>query len=78
MPIERERLAEVEKSYLENEELQKLARESARTEAAGYCRSTRIQEIMGFAWATTAFSLCIRMCRQPFLSSRIAFSGTIL
>ena len=46
MPIEHERLAEAERSYLEDEELQKLARESARTEAAGYCRSTRIQEIM--------------------------------
>jgi uncharacterized metal-binding protein len=62
MPGESERLAEAERCYLENEQLQKMARESARTEAAGYCRSTRIQEIMDFARRMGASNLGIAHC----------------
>jgi uncharacterized metal-binding protein len=72
MPVERERLAEVERSYLENEELQKLARESARTEAAGYGRSTRIQEIMDFARRIGATSLGIAHCVGLKEEARVA------
>jgi uncharacterized metal-binding protein len=49
MPAEGELLAEVERAYLERDDLKRLALESARTEAAGYCRSTRVEEIMDFA-----------------------------
>jgi uncharacterized metal-binding protein len=62
MPTEQRHLVEVEQSYLENEELQKLARESARTEAAGYGRSTRIEEIMDFARRIGAAKLGIAHC----------------
>jgi uncharacterized metal-binding protein len=72
MPTERERLAEAERSYLENEELQKLARESARTEAAGYCRSTRIQEIMDFAHRIGATNLGIAHCVGLMEEAKVA------
>ena len=49
MPVETELLEAVEEKYLEREDLRRLAIESARTEAAGYCRSTRVEEIMDFA-----------------------------
>jgi uncharacterized metal-binding protein len=65
-------LAEVEKSYLENEQLQRLARESARTEAAGYCRSTRIQEIMDFAHRIGATTLGIAHCAWLMEEAKIA------
>jgi uncharacterized metal-binding protein len=57
-----ERLAEIEQTYLEDAEIGKLARESARTEAAGYCRSTRIQEIMDFARRIGASNLGVAHC----------------
>ena len=49
MPAEAELLAEVEQAYITRDDLRRLALESARTEAAGYCRSTRVEEIMDFA-----------------------------
>jgi uncharacterized metal-binding protein len=72
MPVEGERLAEAERSYLENEELQRLARESARTEAAGYCRSTRIQEIMDFARRIGATKLGIAHCIGLLEEAKVA------
>ena len=72
MPVEGERLAEAERSYLENEELQRLARESARTEAAGYCRSTRIQEIMDFARRIGATRLGIAHCIGLLEEAKVA------
>ena len=62
MPAEGECLAAVERSYLEDADLRKLACESARTEAAGYCRATRIQEIMDFARRIGAAKLGIAHC----------------
>jgi uncharacterized metal-binding protein len=49
MPDAADLLASVEQKYLSDEALRKFAVESARTEAAGYCRSTRVEEIMDFA-----------------------------
>lgn len=72
MPIERERLAEVERGYLEDEELRKLACESARTEAAGYCRNTRIQEIMDFARRIGAIKLGIAHCVGLMEEAKVA------
>jgi uncharacterized metal-binding protein len=57
-----ELLANVERQYLENDELRKLAVESAHTEASGYCRNTRIQEIMDFAGRIGAKKLGIAHC----------------
>ncbi len=62
MPAEAELLHEVERAYLEREDLRKLAVESARTEAAGYCRSTRVEEIMDFARRIGANRLGIAHC----------------
>ena len=62
MPVETELLQEVERQYLEREDLRRLALESARTEAAGYCRSTRIEEIMDFARRIGAGRLGIAHC----------------
>jgi uncharacterized metal-binding protein len=62
MPGETERLAATERTYLEDEELRKWACESARTESAGYCRNTRIQEIMDFARRIGATRLGIAHC----------------
>lgn len=72
MPVEFEQLAAVERSYLEDEELRKLARESARTESAGYCRNTRIQEIMDFARRIGATRLGIAHCVGLMEEARIA------
>ena len=71
MPVEFEQLAAVEQSYLEDEELRKLARESARTESAGYCRNTRIQEIMDFARRIGATRLGIAHCVGLMEEARI-------
>jgi uncharacterized metal-binding protein len=62
MPVEPEQLAAVERIYLEDENVAKLARESARTESAGYCRNTRVQEIMDFARRIGATRLGIAHC----------------
>jgi uncharacterized metal-binding protein len=57
-----ELLASVERSYVEDEQLRKFARESALTESAGYCRNTRVQEIMDFARRIGAGKLGIAHC----------------
>jgi uncharacterized metal-binding protein len=62
MPVEAELLEEVERQYLEREDLRRLAIESARTEAAGYCRSTRVEEIMDFARRLGVRKLGIAHC----------------
>jgi uncharacterized metal-binding protein len=72
MALEFEQLAAVERIYVEDEELRKLACESARTEAAGYCRSTRIQEIMDFARRIGAIRLGIAHCVGLIEEARIA------
>jgi uncharacterized metal-binding protein len=62
MPGEAEQLAATEQTYLEDEALRKWACESARTESSGYCRSTRIEEIMDFAHRIGATRLGIAHC----------------
>lgn len=49
MPVEATLLEQIEGAYHEQEDLHKLTLELARTEAAGYCRLTRVEEIMDFA-----------------------------
>ena len=72
MPVEVELLQEVERAYLEREDLRKLALESARTEAAGYCRSTRIEEIMDFARRMGATKLGIAHCVGLMQEAKVA------
>ncbi len=72
MAAESEQLATIERTYLEDEDLRKLACESARTESAGYCRSTRIQEIMDFARRIGATRLGIAHCVGLMEEAKIA------
>jgi uncharacterized metal-binding protein len=62
MPGGSEQLSAIERTYLEDDELRKWACESARTESSGYCRSTRIEEIMDFARRIGATRLGIAHC----------------
>ena len=65
-------LTAVEQIYMKDEEVRKLARESARTEAAGYCRSTRIEEIMDFARRMGFSRLGIAHCAGLMTEARLA------
>jgi uncharacterized metal-binding protein len=62
MTAEPELLAAVEQEYVVREDLRRLAQESARTEAAGYCRRTRVEEIMDFARRLDVQKLGIAHC----------------
>ena len=72
MPAEPEQLADVERRYIQDADLRKMACESARTESAGYCRATRIQEIMDFARRMGATKLGIAHCVGLVQEARIA------
>ncbi len=76
---ETERLAAVERTYLENEELRKWACESARTESAGYCRSTRVQEIMDFArrmgFTRMGIAHCVGLLEEAKIARAIFLSN---
>jgi uncharacterized metal-binding protein len=72
VPVETELLAGVERVYLEQEQVRRLAQESARVEAAGYCRATRIEEIMDFARRTGAQKLGIAHCVGLMREARLA------
>ncbi len=72
MPVEGELFDEVERTYLEREDLRRLAIESARTEAAGYCKSTRIEEIMDFARRIGATRLGIAHCVGLMQEAKVA------
>lgn len=79
MPVEQETLAEVERTYLEQEEVRKLALASARTEAAGYCKATRVEEVMDFARRIGAQKLgiahCVGMMQEARLAREIFMAG---
>ncbi len=62
MPVEGELLAEIARAYVCDEDLRRMALESARTEAEGYCRQTRVEEIMDFARRIGAERLGIAHC----------------
>jgi uncharacterized metal-binding protein len=79
VPVEGELLQEVEQTYLRDETVRVLALESARTEAAGYCRNTRIEEIMDFARRLGATNLgiahCVGLMREARLARKVFLSG---
>lgn len=62
MVTEAEALKQAERAYHERGDVRRLAMESARTEAAGYCRSTRIEETMDFARRLGAKKIGIAHC----------------
>src|SRR5512138_2834882 len=57
-----ELLAATSAAITGQEEVERLARESARTEAAGYCRWTRVEEVMDFARRLGAQRLGLAHC----------------
>lgn len=72
MPAETDRLAAAEGTYLEDDEVRRLAVESARTEADGYCRRTRIEDIMDFARRIGAEKIGIAHCVGLMQEARMA------
>lgn len=62
VPTERGVLSRAEKVYLSQDELREFALAAARTEAAGYCKEPRVEEIMNFARRIDAQHLGIASC----------------
>jgi len=79
MPREVELLADVQRTYMERDEVRRLALESARTESAGYCKRTRVEEIMDFARRIGASKLgiahCVGLMREARLAREILMAG---
>ena len=79
MPAEPELLAEVERAYVSDPELRRMALESARTEAAGYCRATRVEEIMDFArrmgWHRLGIAHCVGLMQEAKAARDIFLAG---
>jgi len=75
IPNEPEVLAGVKRLYLEDAELRKMALESARTEAAGYCKATRIEETMDYArrmgWTRLGIAHCIGLMNEARIAREI-------
>jgi len=79
MPAEAELLAEVRSKYLQDADLRRMAVESARTEAAGYCRVTRVEEIMDFArrmgWRHLGIAHCAGLMEEAKAARAIFLAG---
>ena len=79
MPAEPELLAEVERAYVSDTELRRMALESARTEAAGYGRATRVEEIMDFArrmgWHRLGIAHCVGLMQEAKAARDIFLAG---
>lgn len=77
-PRQEAALAEIEQRYISDDLIHRIAVESARTEAAGYCRQTRVEEIMAFAQRMGARRIGIAHCVGLMTEARLAsdiFSG---
>ncbi len=72
MLAQTDQLACIERMYVEDDELRSWSYESARTESAGYCRSTRVEEIMDFARRIGATRLGIAHCVGLIAEAKIA------
>lgn len=72
-------LATVEESYCSNPQLRRMALESARTEAAGYGKATRVEEIMDFArrmgWTRLGIAHCIGLMQEAKAARDIFVAG---
>jgi uncharacterized metal-binding protein len=62
MPTETDVLSRAEEVYLSQDDLREFALAAARTEAAGYCKEPRVEEIMNFARRIGAQRLGIASC----------------
>jgi uncharacterized metal-binding protein len=78
-PRQEAELTEAEKRYSSDDQIHRIAVESARTEAAGYCRQTRVEEIMEFARRLGARKIgiahCVGLMNEARLASEIFSSG---
>lgn len=72
-------LAEARLVYADDEITRAVAADAARTEAAGYCRETRVEEIMSFARRLGASHLgvafCIGLRREAGLAQEVFEAG---
>lgn len=79
MPAEPELLGEVRSKYLQEPDLHRMAVESARTEAAGYCKATRVEEIMDFArrmgWRHLGIAHCAGLMQEAKAARDIFLAG---
>jgi uncharacterized metal-binding protein len=64
-------VSKAEEVYLSQDEVRELALVAARTEAAGYCKEPRLEEIMNFAWRIGAQRLGIASCVGLIREARI-------
>jgi uncharacterized metal-binding protein len=71
-PRQEAELMKAEKRYFSDDHIHRIAVESARTEAAGYCRQTRIEEIMEFARRIGARNIGIAHCVGLMNEARLA------
>lgn len=74
-----EALAEAGRAILADPTVRRMALESARTEAAGYGRATRVEEIMDFArrmgWNRLGIAHCIGLMREAKAAQEIFLSN---
>ena len=72
-------LAEVEEAYLGGDTVQRMSLEAARTEAAGYCVATRVEETMDFArrmgWRRLGIAHCVGLMREARAAREIFVTG---
>ena len=64
-------ISRAEEAYVSQDDLRELALAAARTEAAGYCREPRVEEIMSFARRIGARRLGIASCVGLIREARI-------
>ena len=78
-PAEPDLLGQVRDLYLKDEDLRRMAVESARTEAAGYGHSTRVEEIMDFArrmgWHHLGIAHCAGLMDEARAAREIFLAG---
>jgi uncharacterized metal-binding protein len=79
MRTDPELLATVEAGYAEDGLVRRMATESARTEAAGYGRATRVEEIMDFArrmgWRRLGIAHCVGLMQEAKAARDIFVAG---
>ena len=79
IPASADVLARARRAYDEDEVIRALAAAAARTEAAGYCRETRVEEVMSFARRIGASHLglafCVGLRREAAAAQRIFEAG---
>jgi uncharacterized metal-binding protein len=72
VPRQEAELMNAEKRYFSDDHIHRIAVESARTEAAGYCRQTRVEEIIEFARRIGARKIGIAHCVGLMNEARLA------